>query len=332
LRFRRFAVSSLLDRNKKRAARYKRAGHRSVQLLIDMPNSRISVCVLTHNRAREVVTTVERLLALPEAPHVIVADNGSSDDTIVRLAQRFPSVEIVSCAANLGAAGRNAAVARVTTDYVAFSDDDTWWDAGSLARAVQILDRHPRVAVLNARVLVDVTDELDATCRLMQASPLRADELPGPRLIGYMAGACVFRTSVFRAVGGYEPRLFMGGEEALVALDVLAAGHAIVYCDALTVHHHPSAMRDSGRRRRLLARNAAWVAWMRLSWREVADATWQAVATLQREHALREDGWALLAGIGWAWRRRRRVPAEVIEMRTRVANAERIGGQIVLTS
>jgi hypothetical protein len=54
-------------------------------------------------------------------------------------------------------------------------------------------------------------------CLRMSASPLPREGLPGPALVGYMAGACVFRASVFREVGGYEPRLFIGGEEELVA-------------------------------------------------------------------------------------------------------------------
>src|SRR5258708_27767422 len=59
-----------------------------------------------------------------------------------------------------------------------------------------------------------------------------------------MAGAWVMGVEVFRAVRGYEPRLFIGGEEELVALDVLAAGHAIVYLDSLIVYHKPSPARS----------------------------------------------------------------------------------------
>ena len=290
-------------------------------------DTRISVVVLTHNRVREVTATVERLLALPEHPAVIVVDNGSSDGTVPALRSRFAHAErrrvrIIACGKNLGAAGRNHGVAAATTDYVAFSDDDTHWSPGSLAHAVRVLDAAPRVAVLSGRVLVGDEARIDPTCLLMQASPLPRDALPGPSLIGYMAGACVFRTSVFREVGGYEPRLFIGGEESLVSLDVLDRGYAIVYCDALAVTHHPSPARDARLRRRMLARNAALVAWLRLPLSEAWAASARALGVYLREESLVRDAPALAAGIAWALRRRRVVGERVLGMRERVRVAQ----------
>jgi GT2 family glycosyltransferase len=283
---------------------------------------RISVVVLTYNRADELIATLQRLLALPERPPIFVVDNASDDSTVARVKALFPSVRIIECEHNLGAAGRNRAAALVTTDYIAFCDDDTWWEPGSLGRAVQLLDAWPNVGVLSARVVVGEDSETDPTCAVMGASPLGSDGLPGPALIGYMAGACVFRTSLFRGVGGYEERLFIGGEEELVALDVLAAGQAIVYCDQLTVHHHPSPMRDSSLRRRTLARNAAWIAWLRLPWPEACRATFRAIGLLAREGRFARDSAALLRGVAWARQHRRIVPPRVLNLRRRVHAAE----------
>jgi GT2 family glycosyltransferase len=254
---------------------------------------------------------------------VIVVDNGSSDGTVRALRERFAGVRVVACDANLGAAGRNRGVAAVQTEYVAFSDDDTHWAPGSLAHAVQVLDAAPRVAVLSGRVVVGEEQRADTTCVRMSASPLKRDGLPGPALVGYMAGACVFRTQVFREVGGYEPRLFIGGEESLVSLDVLERGYAIVYCDALTVAHHPSPVRNAGLRRRMLARNAALVAWLRLPLAEALAASGRALRVFAKEGGLLHDVGALAAGVVWALPRRRVVGACVLSMRNAVREAER---------
>ncbi|MGN6666627.1 MAG: glycosyltransferase family 2 protein [Trinickia sp.] len=290
-------------------------------------NTRISAVVLTHNRRNEVMTTVRRLLALPERPAVVVVDNGSTDGTAPALRQQFPDVRVIACDTNLGAAGRNAGLAAVTTDYVAFSDDDTHWSPGSLAHAVQVLDDAPRVAVLSGRVRVGEEAKLDPTCMRMQASPLARDGLPGPALIGFMAGACVVRASAFREVGGYEPRLFIGGEEALVSLDLLDRGYAIVYCDALTVTHHPSPARNAHLRRRMLARNEALVAWLRLPLPEAIAASARALMCYAKEKSIVKDGFALAAGVAWALRRRHVVGAPVLQMRERVREAERETGR-----
>jgi GT2 family glycosyltransferase len=302
----------------------RRLQHAFEQDMIGMnANPRISVVVLTHNRLEEATRTVERLLQLPERPAVIVVDNGSSDGTAQALRQRFSDVRVVECEANLGAAGRNRGVSAVRTEYVAFSDDDTHWAPGSLAHAVDTLDAVPRVAVLSGRVVVGADQRADTTCLRMSASPLKRDGLPGPALVGYMAGACVFRTQAFREVGGYEARLFIGGEESLVSLDLLDRGYAIVYCEALTVTHHPSPVRHAGLRRRLLARNAALVAWLRLPLVEAVAASVRALAVFAKEGAFVQDVGALAAGVAWALPRRRVVGACVLSMRNQVREAER---------
>jgi GT2 family glycosyltransferase len=271
----------------------------------------------------ELIATLQRLVALPEHPPIFVADNGSIDSTVVLVKTLFPSVCVIECKGNRGAAGRNLAAAYVETDYVAFCDDDTWWAPGSLGRAIQLLDAWSSVGVLNARVVVGTDNALDPTCDAMHASPLGSEGLPGPALIGYMAGACVFRTSLFLKLGGYEPRLFVGGEEELMALDVLAANQQIVYCDELTVHHHPSPARDSGLRRRMLARNAAWIAWLRLPMWDACRATVHALRVFAHENTFTRDSLALFRGIAWTWPRRRMVPPRVLDMRERVRAAER---------
>jgi GT2 family glycosyltransferase len=287
---------------------------------------RISVVLLTYNRSAQVLETIARLIALPDRTQLIVVDNGSTDGTPEHIAACFPGVTLLTAQKNLGAAGRNLGVASATTDYVAFCDDDMWWNPGSLSRAVELLEQAPRVGVLSARVLVDEAGETDTTCRLMARSPLDATGLPGPSLIGYIAGSCVFRTSLYRQIGGYEPRFFIGGEETLVALDVLARGFAIVYAEELIVHHHPSPLRDSALRRRMLARNAAWVAWMRLSWREAWRATWAAADVMRREGTFITDASALVAALPWALSRRRRLPRKVERMREAVRRSEALDG------
>jgi hypothetical protein len=173
----------------------------------------------------------------------------------------------------------------------------------------------------------------------------------GPTVATYIAGACVFRTAVFRAVGGYERRFGIGGEEALVALDVLNAGHAIAYCNELTVRRAASASAsvsatngaadNPGRRlsdqrhmpgdtcpdeaalqRRVLARNAAWVAWMRLPWRDVGRSMCGALVTFAHEHTLWRDGKAMIGGLPWALVNRHRVNTQVLAMRAAARAAE----------
>lgn len=277
----------------------------------------VSVVVLTHDRPAELEHTLARLTGLPERPPVIVVDNASTLDIGPAL-RRFPSVEFVRCARNLGAAGRNAGVARVRSPYVAFCDDDTWWEPGALARAVGVLDAYPRLGALAAQVLVGTEDRIDPACERMARSPLDAHGLPGPRLVSFMAGAVVMRVQAFQEVGGYEPRLFLGAEEVLVSQDLMARGWDLAYVPAVRTHHHPSLARDRQARAFALARNRLWLAWLRLPWRlawwESCQALREAAAAGVRRPALR----AALAGLPWVLPRRRVLPPEVLHMLAQV--------------
>src|SRR5206468_925126 len=149
--------------------------------------------------------------------------------------------------------------------YVALCDDDTRWEPGSLRRAADLFDQYPRLAVLTGRVLVGPGHRLDPTCELMAASPVRPRvALPGPALLGFLAGASMVRRSAFLQAGGFERRFFIGGEEELLTLDLLSAGWELAYVDDVVVHHEPSqAGRDTSGRRRVSIRNHLWVAWLR---------------------------------------------------------------------
>lgn len=54
------------------------------------PDARTTVVVITHNRRSELLRTLDELAALPEAPPVIVTDNGSTDGTAEAVAERHP--------------------------------------------------------------------------------------------------------------------------------------------------------------------------------------------------------------------------------------------------
>lgn len=311
------------------------------------PAPRITVVVLSRNHVRQTVDTVARLTALPEAPCVIVADNGSSDSTVSLLGSLFPRVRIVQGLRDLGTAGFNRAIALVSTDYVACCDDSTWWAPGALARAIGLLDADPRVAVLNARIVGDDEREIHPGCLMLGATSPGVDGLgaaapgaasdatvqghaaagagvlPAPALARFMAGACVLRTRVFRAVGGYDERLAAGAAEDLAALDMLSAGHAIVYCEEALAHREPLTRWITRSQHCTLARNAAWVAWMRLPARDALRATGHALAVFARQHSLGPAGIALFRGAFWALPRRRVVPREVALLARQVRRAER---------
>jgi len=291
----------------------------------------VSLVVLTYNRSTELCRSLQRLTALPDQPRIIVVDNGSTDDTVDCVQRRFPQVELIEAGVNLGAAGRNLGVEHVRTPYVAFSDDDTWWAPGALCTAAGILDENSEVTVLVARIMVGVEERADPTSMAMSQSPLGHIAGIGPLLVGFMAGACVMRSEAFREAGGYWRHFFIGGEETLLAMDIIDAGGRIVYAPKLRVHHWPSSLRDDPLRRKLLARNAIWTAWLRLP----ARLAWQrSVQALHAFPALALRGRIVadaLAGASTILRNRRVLSKETCEMFERVWRHEALAATAAKT-
>jgi GT2 family glycosyltransferase len=249
------------------------SGHTDKKLLssarkqsMPLPGPRLSVVILTYNRQDELRRTLQHMCALPEQPPIIVVDNASSDGTADMVHTEFPQVRLIASPGNIGGAGRNLGVQAADTPYVAFADDDSWWEPGALPAAADLLDAHPSVAAVCSRILLGEQRREDPICAMMANSPLPADGLPGPALLGFVACAVVFRRQAYLDAGGYEPRFFVGGEEALLTLDLVEAGWRIVYAGHLVAHHHPSPQRDRQDRHRVVARNALWLAWLRLPW------------------------------------------------------------------
>ncbi|MBW3577551.1 MAG: glycosyltransferase [Actinobacteria bacterium] len=277
-----------------------------------------SIVVATRDRAGQVLTTLTRLVQLPDAAAIIVVDNGSSDGTAAAVRSRFPDVTVVALAENHGAAARNIGVSGATTPYVAFADDDSWWAPGALARAAEHLDAHPRLGLVAARILVGRGDRLDPTSVEMATSPLgTGDGLAAPGVLGFVACGAVVRRTAFLSVGGFPARYVIGGEEQLLALDLAAAGWELAYLDDVVAHHDPD---DSSRRRRLwlTARNDLWTVWLRRRGITLVRATGAALGDAARDPMARRGLLAALWGLPWVLRERRPVPWPVESARRRV--------------
>jgi GT2 family glycosyltransferase len=272
----------------------------------------VAVVIATRNRGPELVGTLARLRALEERPPIVVVDNGSTDGTAELVRAGHPEVRVVGLRRNRGGAARTVGARLVDSPYVAFSDDDSWWAPGALGRAAELLDRHPRLAVLAARVLVGPDRRYDPVCDEMAHSPLgRAADLPGPSVLGFIACGAVVRRSAFLEVGGFHARLGVGGEEELLSVDLAARGWGLAYVDEVVAHHHPSPSRDPSGRRRVQVRNALWSAWLRRPLGGAARQTAHFAALALHQPGASSGLLLAMLGLPWVLRERRPVHPEL---------------------
>ena len=100
----------------------------------------ISVVIPNYNRAHTLPRAIDSVLRQDQAcSEVIVVDDGSVDNTVEVISQRYPEVKLlnqthagVSCARNLG-------IKHATQAWVAFLDSDDEWEADKLRIQYQLL-------------------------------------------------------------------------------------------------------------------------------------------------------------------------------------------------
>jgi GT2 family glycosyltransferase len=238
-------------------------------------------------------------------------DNASSDGTGSAVRRAYPAVQLVELDQNLGAAARTIGVRRAVTPYVAFSDDDSWWEPGALPLAGTVLDHAPRLAVVAGQILVGPEAHVDPVCALMARSPLGVVPGAGPRVLGFLACGSVVRRWAYLEAGGFHPRYGVGGEEALLAIDLAARGWDCAYVGEVVARHHPSAQRDVAHRQARVVRNDLWTLWLRRRCGAAAKTTLRRLLWSRREPTIRAGAWQAAAGWRWVLRERRPVAPDI---------------------
>jgi GT2 family glycosyltransferase len=278
-----------------------------------MTSSRVTVVIATRDRREELTRTLHHLEALPERPDVVVVDNASADGTAAAVSSAFPQVRVVRLGHNRGAAARNVGVEAARTPYVAFSDDDSWWDPGALSTAVDLLDSHPRLGLVAGHPLVGEERVPDPIAARMRDSPLPdEDDLPGPAVLGFLGCAAVARREALLEVGGFSDLLFFVGEERLLAYDLAAAGWGLCYAPDVVAVHAPSRRRASPTHRdRLEQRNELLTAWLRRPMRSAIERSLRLALRAPRSATARSAFLAALLRLPAALGQRRPLPPRV---------------------
>jgi GT2 family glycosyltransferase len=166
--------------------------------------------------------------------------------------------------------------------------------------------------VVTGRILVEPGGTEDPINTELRDSPVAgAAGLPGPALGSFLAGASMVRRAAFLGCGGFHSRLWLGGEEELLAADLAAAGWELCHLPHVVVHHEASPHRDAHLRRRHGLRNTLWFLWLRRPVRAAARRTAAVIRSAPRDRVTALALWDFCRGLPWVLRERRVLPSEV---------------------
>lgn len=198
----------------------------------------IDVTVVTFDSAKWLPGLVRSLLAQTHPTSLMAltfVDNGSSDatvETLLRLrdehAGRFAAFRIVEQDNRGFGAGHNRARAAGTAPFVLVTNPDLEFEADAIARVVALA----------------ASDEPRVACWELRQKPYEHPKHYDPVTweTTWCSHACVLmRRGALDAVGGYDERIFLYGEDVELSYRLRAAGWRLRYCPDAVVWHHTYA-------------------------------------------------------------------------------------------
>jgi N-acetylglucosaminyl-diphospho-decaprenol L-rhamnosyltransferase len=108
----------------------------------------VAVVVVTY----DALPWLEPCLASVERHETVVVDNGSTDDTLDLVRERFPRVRVLERENRGLAAGWNAGIGATSSRYVLLLNADAWALRDAVDRLVSFADEHPRAALVAPRL------------------------------------------------------------------------------------------------------------------------------------------------------------------------------------
>jgi GT2 family glycosyltransferase len=211
---------------------------------------RVTAAVLTYN-GRALLEVVLPSLAAQRYRdfRVVVVDNGSSDDSVQWLRERWPQVEVVALSENVGVtAALNMCLRASDSELVALLNNDVELDPDCLGELVATIDAHPRAAAV-APKLVNYHDRsvLDGTGDIYawsgeanrRGNGLRDEgqfEAPG-EVFGACGGAALYRGSAIERVGSLDEELFACYEDVDWSFRARLQGYGCRYAPAAVAYH-----------------------------------------------------------------------------------------------
>lgn len=220
--------------------------------------TKLAVVILNWNGRkhleRYLPSVVEHTTA--EGVEIIVADNGSTDDSLIWLRLKYPEMRVIRLDKNYGfAEGYNRALREVESDYYLLLNSDVevtanWWQP-----LVEVLDSNPDVAVVAPKLLSDTQrDRFEYAgaaggfidylgypfCRGRILSEVEQDhgQYDSRCDIFWASGAAMCcRSEVYNKLGGFDADFFAHMEEIDLQWRMQLSGWRIVVEPRSVVYH-----------------------------------------------------------------------------------------------
>jgi len=219
---------------------------------------KVAIVILNWNGAKLLMQFLPSVIEFSknDSTQIIVADNGSTDDSLQILHQNFSEVKILDLKQNYGfARGYNEALKQIEADYFVILNSDVELTAGWLESPVRLMESDNNIAAVQPKILSyqqkthfeyagaagGFIDKFGYPfCRGRIFNELEADngQYNDTVDIFWATGACMFvRAKLFIETGGFDSDFWAHMEEIDLCWRLKNKGYRIVYSPESVVYH-----------------------------------------------------------------------------------------------
>jgi GT2 family glycosyltransferase len=221
------------------------------------PVFKVAIVILNWNGKKYLEKFLPSVKLYSEAyAEIIVADNGSSDDSVSFLKNNYPGIRIIQFPQNFGfAKGYNEALKLVQSEYYLLLNSDVEVQADWLQPMINLLETNASIAACQPKILsynnknyfeyagaaggwLDQYGYPFAKGRIFDICEEDHGQYDQSEPIFWASGAALFiRSSVFHAMKGFDEYFFAHQEEIDLCWRIQLAGNKIYSCPSSVVYH-----------------------------------------------------------------------------------------------
>lgn len=223
-----------------------------------LPIKKVAVVILNWNGAKLMEEFLPSVVAYSpaELAEVVVADNGSTDNSIALLQEKFPSVRIIRLDKNYGfAEGYNQALKQIDNEYTVLLNSDVEVTSGWLDAPLAALEADATIAAAQPKIraqrnkeyfeyagaaggFMDIYGYPYCRGRILHIVEKDEGQYDTTTDILWATGACLFiRTAVYKEVGGLDAGFFAHQEEIDMCWRLRSRGYRLVCTPQSVVYH-----------------------------------------------------------------------------------------------
>lgn len=240
-----------------------------------MSNLKLSIIIVSYNTKDMLSNCLDSLYRLNRnfTFEVIIIDNDSADGSpalVRQLQKKYPRLTLLPLSKNLGFGSANNYGARhARGKYLLFLNSDTLVPSGVLKQALTMASSTNKLGVFSCKLKnSDGTTQANGgffpTLKRLLLWQTFIDDLPGvkgkvksihppadfyrrTRSLDWVTGAfMLIPRTVFEAVGGFDPDIFMYVEDTELCYRIKRMGHKVIYSNTPSIIHLGGGSSSSG--------------------------------------------------------------------------------------